>query len=62
MKDENDDNPLEPKKQIELSNFLNLLIENFKDAPDINDDIIEELKDLSENIPALTLMLELVIY
>jgi len=54
MKDENDDNPLEPKKQIELSNFLNLLIENFEDDPDINDEIIEELKILNEYIPTLT--------
>lgn len=54
MKDENDDKPLEPKKQVELSNFLNLLIENFEDDPDIDDEIIQELKMLNENIPTLT--------
>ncbi|MFD0975434.1 hypothetical protein [Salinimicrobium gaetbulicola] len=54
MEDENDDKPLEPQKQVELSNFLNLLIENFEDDPDIDDEIIQELKLLNENIPALT--------
>ena len=54
MKDENDDKPLEPTKQIELSNFLNLLIENFEDDPDINNEVVEELQILRENISALT--------
>jgi hypothetical protein len=54
MEDENDDKPLEPKKQVELSNFLNLLIENFEDDPEIDDEIIEELKILNENIATLT--------
>lgn len=54
MSDENDDNPLEPKKQIELLTFLNLLIETFEDDPEINEEIIEELKSLCQNIPALT--------
>jgi len=54
MKDENDNKPLEPKKQVELYNFLNILIENFEDDPDIDDEIIQELKILNENIPTLT--------
>jgi len=54
MEDENDDKPLEPKKQKELSSFLNLLIENFESDPDIDDEIIKELKTLNKNIPALT--------
>lgn len=54
MEDENDDKPLEPKKQIELSSFLNLLIENFQDDPDIDDNIIEELETINKNIALLT--------
>ncbi len=54
MKDENDDKPLKQKTQEELSKFLLVLIENFEQDEEIEDDIIEELKLLNENISQLT--------
>ncbi|WP_299888098.1 hypothetical protein [uncultured Lacinutrix sp.] len=50
MNDENDDKPLEPQKQEELSKFLVLLIENFENDEEVEDEIIGELKVLNENI------------
>ncbi|WP_179019834.1 hypothetical protein [Winogradskyella forsetii] len=54
LKDENDDKPLDPKRQEELSDFLNVLIQNFEKDDGIEEEIVNELKSLNESIPQLT--------
>jgi len=54
LDDDGDDKPLEPKNQKQLSHFLTFLITQFKDDNEIDDEIIEELRELNKCIPQLT--------
>ena len=54
LDDEYDNQPLEPTKQIQLSEFLNSLVEELESDNKIEQDIIEEIKFLNANISQLT--------
>ena len=54
LDDEGDDKPLEPKKQKQLSQFLQSVITNFESDNEIDESLIEELRELNKCIPQLT--------
>ena len=54
LDDEGDDKPLEPKKQKQLSKFLELVITNLESDDEVDEVFIEELRELNKCIPQLT--------
>lgn len=54
LPDENDNEPLEPIKQKQLSEFVTHLISEFENGDDVGEEIINELSELNKQIPILT--------